>query len=76
MFLFFLCVRSRPCACTPLYLHRTLRYSRGRPDSMKMKCLYEIGRDSWDRDGQRSVDCPEKKSPPEEGDETVYRMKP
>ena len=51
-------------------LAQFLWYSRGRPDSMNMKCLHVIGRDSWDRDGQRSVDCPEKKKrSPEEGDE-------
>ena len=42
-------------------------YGRGRPDSMNMKCLHVIGRDSWDRDGQRSVDCPENKILPKRG---------
>ena len=30
-------------------------YISGRPNSMYMLCPYDIGRDSWDREGQQSV---------------------
>ena len=38
--------------------------SIGRPSSARVLCPHEIGRDSWDRGGQDSVEQPDLNSPP------------
>ena len=51
--------------------HSRRDFFSGRPNSMNMMCPYDIGRDSWEWEGQESVEWPDLNSPQELGEEAL-----
>ena len=56
--------KSNPRRARRHSIYHGTSFILGSPSSMNMMCPDDVGRDSWDRDGQRSVGGLGKKVPP------------